>query len=247
MKTCAVFVILTCAWAASTSAEIIVDQENFGACCFGTSLEFPDEFLIQTFTLGFNGKLVGVDVRVSTSGYSNYLPVTDDLQVSLMRTNSLGIPLVDNIIAARTIPRFSFPRWSENVPMTELDFTDWNIDVRIGEKLAVALSTNHTYSQYPHNYRHYVWHSSTQNPYSGGEYYAYSPMLYGATPYLVSDRYDPPRNTRDMGFRTRVDAVPEPNTLLVSMMSGAGLLTIRRLNYSRNARRCLLSCGRAAA
>lgn len=227
MKYLLAMLTVVCSCDTSSLAEVIVDQEHNG-CCIGYILDYPEDYIAQTFTVRNTGQLDGIGVEVSLSGYSHYDPVTDDLYVSLMRTDSLGAPAIDEIIASRTISRSAVEL--DYAPMTELDFSDANLHVRAEDVLAVALSSSHTYYAYRRDVFQYNWHSRLFNPHPGGAFYIYSPRLYGPAPHLVSDRYEPPRNTRDMGFRVSIDVVPEPTT--AAMVAGC-LLAV-----------CLASLGR---
>jgi hypothetical protein len=211
---------IVCLCPVTAQAEVVLDQEYVGSCCWGYILDYPEDYIAQTFTVGHSGQLVSVGVQVVLSGSANYKPVTDDLDVALMRTNALGYPVIDQVIASRTISRYGVPKDS-NAPMIDVDFSAANLQVYAGEVLAIALNSDHTY--YPFQpaggFYQYSWHSWIRNPHPGGEFYIYSPRLWGPEPHLVRDYSAPPDNTRDMGFRVHINVVPEPNA--VTAMLGA--------------------------
>jgi hypothetical protein len=86
--------LLVCLIGRVATADVIVDQENIGSCCFGSSLDYPGDYMIQTFTVNNSGQLAGVGVQVSIWGATGDAPVTDDLHVTLMRTDSSGVPAI---------------------------------------------------------------------------------------------------------------------------------------------------------
>jgi hypothetical protein len=219
--------LLVCLIGRVATADVIVDQENIGSCCFGSSLDYPGDYMIQTFTVNNSGQLAGVGVQVSIWGATGDAPVTDDLHVTLMRTDSSGVPAIGEVLTSRVISRYDVPGWSDKVPMLDIDVSSIGLDVQAGDVLAIALSSNHTYSNYPRNYRDFVWHAMPWNPHPGGAFYRYIPAEYGPTPHLVSDRYEPPGNTRDMGFRVLIN-VPEPLSLATIVPLLAMLFQRRR-------------------
>ena len=204
--------LLVCLVSRVATADVVVDQENIGSCCGGYVLDYPGDYIAQTFTANNTGLLVGVGVQVSISGYANYAPVTDDLHVTLMRTDASGAPAIGEILASQVISRYDLPERIDNDPMFDLDFSYAGLNVHAGDILAIALSSNHTYYSYPNNYKQFLWRTTFWNPHPGGAFYIYSPPLYGPTPHLVSDYVEPPNNTRDMGFRVLIDT-PEPSSL----------------------------------
>jgi hypothetical protein len=223
-KWIAFFLLIVCLCPVTAQAEVVLDQEYVGSCCWGYILDYPEDYIAQTFTVGHSGQLVSVGVQVVLSGSSNYKPVTDDLDVSLMRTYALGYPVIGEVIASRTISRYDVP-YDSNAPMIDVDFSAANLQVNAGEVLAIALNSDHTYYAYTGGFYQYSWHSWIRNPHPGGEFYIYSPRLWGPEPHLVRDGGAPPDNTRDMGFRVHINVVPEPNavTAMLGALVGFGL------------------------
>jgi hypothetical protein len=61
-----------------------------------------------------------------------------------------------------------------------------------------------------------------QNPHPGGDFYIYSPTLWGPEPFLIRDSFDPPYDTRGRGFQVFVQ-IPEPSTLVLATLAAAML------------------------
>jgi hypothetical protein len=101
------------------------------------------------------------------------------------------------------------------------------LQVRAGDVLAFALSSNHTYYSHPGAYQQYHLHMSVLNPHPGGDFYIYSSTLWGPEPFLIRDSFDPPYDTRDLGFQVYV-RIPEPSTLALTMLAAAMFRCQRR-------------------
>lgn len=211
------------------SAEVVVDQEFLTGPNFGYVLDYPGDYIAQTFSVQNSGQLAGIGVQVSISRSRGQLPPEDDLHVRLVRTDSFGAPAISDVLASYTIDRFAVPDPLPADQVLMADLTGLHLHVQAGDVLAIALSSNQTwYSN--NNRKNYRWHMMTWNPHPGGAFYIYSPYIYGATPHLVNDRFDPPRNTRDMGFRVLINAVPEPASIVLGALGflGIGSIQLRR-------------------
>src|SRR5262249_16769356 len=148
------------------------------SCCVGYILDYPGDFMAQTFTINNTGILAGAAVQVSLAGYEDYGALTDDLYVSIMRVDSLGRPNKNHVLATRTISRNDVTGDS-GIPMSEVDFSSANLHVHAGETLALALSSSHTYYAFDplENVFQYNWHRSFFGTHPGGEFYVYSPLV----------------------------------------------------------------------
>jgi hypothetical protein len=226
--------LLVCLCSSPACAEVIVDQEHFIGVYWGYILDYPGDYIAQTFTVRNTGQLTGIGVQVVRTHSSGLRPVTDDLLVRLIRTDSSGVPMIDEVLASHEILRSQIPIRSDFNPMLEIDLSSLNLRVEEGERLAIAISSDHTYYAYQPNYLQYSWVSTIQDPHPGGEFFIYSPLLYGPIPHLVSDQL--PRPTRDMGFRVLVDAVPEPSSIALVLI---GVVSVGRLRV-REPSRCRL-------
>jgi hypothetical protein len=235
-----IVILLVCLIGRVATADVIVDQENIGHCCITTFVSYPGEYLAQTFTVNNGGQLMAVGIQVATVGYDFYKPVTDDLYVTLMRTDPSGIPAIGAILASRVVSRFAVPRWSSNTPILDVDFSDVSLDVHVGDVLAIALTSNHTSSDYPSNYLRYGWHTGIMNPHPGGALYGYSPRDGDHTFQLVTFSFPPPNDTVDMGFRVLIN-VPEPSSLAIMAPLVAMFFPRRRVKWTR----CCYSPGRS--
>jgi hypothetical protein len=222
----------------SASAMPVIDQEFPAWDNVGYYLDYPGDYMAQTFTVRNSGQMISLGIRVRLSGYSHYKPPIDDLLVQLIRTDEFGAPAIDQVLASRRYNRFDFPRHSTSaVNYLDFDLTDWNIHVSIDEVLAIALSSNQTaYSgpanSYLYDHYNYVWHTSFGNLHPGGDFYLYSPNLFGPSPHKWEDRPSNPtsppfpRPTRDMGFRVMI-AVPEPDSVPIIACSLIGIAALR--------------------
>ena len=230
----------------SAVAQTIVDQEFSAWDNVSYYLDYPGDYMAQTFTVGHSGRLKEVGIRVGLGGYSNYRPPIDDLHVRLVQTDGAGAPAIDQVLAFRSY------RWQE-VPdfqtdnYLKFDLSHSNVYVSAGEVLAIALSSNQTAYSGPGNTRlanhyNYDWHTSFGSPHPGGDFYLYSPKLLGSAVHKWEDRWigPPPYSSpyRDMGFRVFV-AVPEPTTLAAVTIGLTSLLT---MIWPRPERRAISRC-----
>jgi hypothetical protein len=217
--------LLVCSFASPLWGEIVVDQQ------FLTSkpryiLDYPGDYIAQTFTVRNTGKVVGIGIQVSVRGYQNYKPVTDDLLVRLVRADVSGVPAIDEVLASQTVPRSQVRRSLPADELIELDVRNANALVHKGDILAIALSSNHTYYAHPYNYLDYVWHGEFYDAHPGGDFYIYSPNIYGLEPRKVVDRRSPP-NSSDMAFRITINRVPEPASIVLGAFGFLGFGTVR--------------------
>lgn len=209
--------------------DTIVDQEHLASTSIGYILDYPGDYMAQTFTVRNTGKLTSVEVQVGLSGYSHYSPVTDDLLMRVIATDASGNPDIDQVLASHLIPR-THPALASRDEMIPVDLSSLDLQVSAGDTLAIALSSDHTYYDENGTRRRdeydYVWMLRTRNSHPGGDFYLYSLNLFGPEPWHWMDNYDPPDNTRDMGFRVFVE-VPEPAAWLLALLGLGGLMNGR--------------------
>ena len=222
------------AWLLSGSAataQTIVDQEFLGWTFASNYLDYPGDFMAQTFTVRNAGQIVEVGVQVrltNTSG--NVLPPLDDLTVQLLRTDPSGAPNAAEVLATRDFT------WQEvqssfdaAEPYLPFDVSAWNVPVSAGEVLAIALSSDQ--SAYDSaglpvtGHHNYYWSTAFNDQFPGGEFWLYSPVLYGPAPWKFEDLSPPP--TRDMGYRVLV-SLPEPTGLFLAACAVTSLAVLQR-------------------
>jgi hypothetical protein len=224
MKLCIQCLTICVLLVQATHAAVLLDQEVATYPDVGSTnydLDYPGDYMAQTFTVNHTGQLVGVGLQVSLSGfgYATYheTPI-DDLHVKLVRTDSTGAPVIGNVLAEATIGRSSLPVASQPGPFSELDLSSWHVHVATGDQLAVVLSSNQTYYIMPHVGTDYIWYLNVHDVLPGGEFSIYSPKLYGPAPltnYYISgdDR------TIDAAYRVFIDAVPEPASISLATIA----------------------------
>lgn len=215
--TCQLFlVILTQA----ATAEVIVDQEfklpeNTG---INYMIDYPGDYLAQTFTVRNTGLLAGVGVQASVTARGQFV---DDLHIRVTRIDEDGYPLPNEVLAAGSLAPDELPvaHYRSPATITDVDLSSWQVPVTAGDRLAILFRTDHTYYN-PVDHRPiggpmYAWFRQLHNPHPGGEYMDYSPQLYGPTPLrnIWLGGGDP---TLDAGFRVYVDVIPEPSSLLLA-------------------------------
>jgi hypothetical protein len=112
----------------------------------------------------------------------------------------------------------------------DFDVSSWNIQVAEGDVLAIALSSDQA-AYLPsgkkslNDNRNYDWWTSAGDRHPGGDFYLYSPILFGPKPHKFVDRWrDPtwplfPESPRDMGFRVMI-LVPEAASILQVLVVG---------------------------
>lgn len=222
MKSMSLAPLVVCLLAPFAWCEPIVDQEFLTSNSAGYILDYPGDHIAQTFTVGHGGQLVGLGVQVSLFGFPGDPPVTDDLLVRLIQTDSMGVPAIGEVLASHTISRNDVPDSLPADEVLEIDLTEWNVRAQAGDVFAIALSSDHTYHSHSSPYMQYSWHMSFRNPHPGGEFYIHSPTIYGPDPHLVTVPLDPPEDTLDMGFRVIIN-VPEPESVLLLAVGLLGL------------------------
>jgi hypothetical protein len=200
----------------SATAQPYVDDEFSGSPNFGYELDYPGDYLIQTFTVYHNGPLVSVGVQISQDFLVKTLaPPVDDLHLRLVRTDSQGVPLINDVLATQTIDRGSVPLSYSSTAFSTVDLSSSNVYVHAGDVIGIAVTSDQAdYSDpYPSAHYHYIWHGLTDDPHPGGGFYVYSPIVFGPAPFLLGHR-DPPIEADDMGYRVILNT-PEPASILL--------------------------------
>ena len=166
-----IFLLVLLAMTASkTFAATIVDQQ-FRGSNFNYYLDYPGDYMAQTFTVRNSGKLASVGVGISISGYPWTKPPADDLYIKVTRSDASGAPAIDQVLASRSYI------WTEVRDRTSttlnFDVSSWNIPVTVGEVLAIVVSSNHTAYTSPdsRSSQHYLWRGHKSDPHPAGDFY----------------------------------------------------------------------------
>jgi hypothetical protein len=210
------WLLISLVFVRQTQADVIIDQEVRtypDSGYIGYILDYPGDYLAQTFTARHSGQLAGVGIQVSLNGIDHppYPPPIDDLHLRIVRTDSAGVPMINEVLAEATIDRFSL-----QPSIDPGEFVDV-VQVTAGDVLAITFSSDQTYYVEPHVGTDYIWYRSPRNEISGGEFYIYSPSIFGPEPfknhYVSGDD-----RTIDAGFRVIIDVIPEPASISLAAM-----------------------------
>ena len=230
--------VLALLFVSSASAEEIVDQEFAGPYNLNYYLDYPGDYMAQTFTMRNSGQIVELGIDVVLTGYNHYQPPIDDLTVMLLRTDASGAPDINQVLATRDFNWQEFPKYGEpSDPYVLFDVSSWDVRAIAGEVLAIALQSDQvafdSAGRWVSDHYDYLWLAGGSDPFPGGDFWLYSPKQFGPGPHKWADRYtDPnrpplPRPGRDMGFRVVVN-VPEPAGLVLAGCGLMGLASGRR-------------------
>jgi hypothetical protein len=202
-------------------AEVVLDQEFKLPNHSGINyyLDYPGDYLAQTFTVRHTGELAGVGVQASVSGLGQFV---DNLHIRVTRVDNDGYALMNEVLAEAAIAPSQLPIEGSVSPsaMTDVNLSSWHVPVTIGDRLAVLFTSNHAYYS-PASGPHYVWFFQIGNPHPGGEFSIYSPKAYGPTP-LRDIWLGGGDKTVDAGFHVYVNLIPEPNSLLLFFPGAVG-------------------------
>jgi hypothetical protein len=214
---CAVCVVLSPT--VSRASPIVIDQQDLS---FEGAVNFY--FLAQTFTVGLEGNLVGIDVATFTDGPT---------EVVIYGTTAAGVPDITSVLASESFPILSTATQGALGFQPTIFFSP--IAVSPGDVLALAVLVPSPSGGGVSN-----WNSD----FSGGSYAGGAAFrsiggapLVGFEPLIVFG------SEMDLLFRTYVDTgaavtpVPEPATLSLLVL-GVGVAGARlRARGSRNATR----------
>jgi hypothetical protein len=150
--------------ASCADAQVIVDQEFVAPTNVGYFLDYPGDYMAQTFTVRNSGRLVQLAVQVVNRG--GPVQVIDDLYMKLVRTDSAGSPVISDVLSSRTISRFAVPTSDSPVSMIPIDLTSDNLQMHVGDVLAITLSSNNTDANAGDG--QYVWKEDFFDRISGG-------------------------------------------------------------------------------
>jgi hypothetical protein len=156
----------------------------------------------QTFTVGKTGWLQKIEVFVQKQAEGGSFSLD-------IRKVSEGVPIEDdnNVLGRVTLSSPEFVTQPNG--FVTFDFSEFHIDVTSGDTLAFALLGS--------DFAWAVLYGNTDDPYSGGRGFA---RYYDASGQHLWGVFGPPLDW-DYGFRTYVEPVPEPATVL---LFGAGLV-----------------------
>jgi hypothetical protein len=234
---CALVLATLCA--SPSTAALIIDQEHDVRSHRGVSnyyLDYPGDYMQQTFTVRNSGMLMGVGVQVSITVNTNtpHPEPIDDLHVRVVRTGTDGFGLPTQVLAEASIVPASLSTTFGGVPgaIIDVDLSTHHAHVVAGERLSIQLSSMQTDNSGPQPGSNYLWFRSLYNPHPGGEYSTFSPKLYGPTP-LRDIWLGGGDSTLDAGFRVYVDTIPEPCSLALISFCSATIALVRRRHAGR--------------
>jgi hypothetical protein len=213
MKFFCLSAFLVCLATSSAMANPVIDQEYVGPSTVGYILDYPGDYMAQTFTARNTGQITSVALQLTLSGQS---AVTDNLHFKLTRTNPAGDPVPTDVLATHDIRPFDLSHEIAGLPMYEIDLRNLNVQVQSGDVLALTLSSNHAY--YTQGGMQYVWKQSGGfDRIAGGKFFVYSPKVFGPRWFYQWITNDPTRSS-DAGYRIMIDAVPEPSSIFLGLL-----------------------------
>jgi hypothetical protein len=175
----------------------------------------------QTFTVDRSGRLVGADLLLD-----GVIPgrALNDVLITVVSTSG-GFP-TDTVLGRGTIPRASVPTGFPSLPLTHVSFGP-GTQVMAGQHLALLFSSAGPLSGSPN----IAGESGLGALYPRGDAVAFA---FGAWRPAIEIFQPGAAGSADFFFRTSVEPVPEPGTIL---LLGAGLLGLAGRCYHRHGRR----------
>jgi hypothetical protein len=191
-------------------ADVVLDQQNVFVSAIGDTANAFSQQIGETFTVGVEGELVQVDV------YLARFPFTTDNLVFRLWDTSGGLPSTqlgsDLFLAPAAVSTTA-------ADFESFDVSAFDVNVEVGDVLAFSITSTGSTS--------YILPFSETSLYAGG-----MPVRQVAT--VPPGPWEPnPGVTRDYGFRTFVDAVPEPSAGLLAAVTLAIGLGARRRRQRR--------------
>ena len=197
---CAALLLLCPAFAQATP---LFDQQHGPLGDFAGLAVASDRLQIQTFTVGIDGILMRIELKLSRLANT-----TETVDCALWSTDGAGLPA--SLLTARSVQpsvvNLSVPR-----TFISFDLESSAIGVFVGQVFALVLTSNAPNNP-PSFAERYEWEVGQQ--YDRGTAYT-----------KIGNTYTP--RSSDFHFKTVVDPVPEANTALLTVL-GLGELVARR-------------------
>lgn len=204
-----IFILMVSILINNAFAAPVLDQYNTPPT-FGFNTTISNQYTAaQSFTVGIPGILDSIELPI----YKGPTPPngTDSLLVDIWSgpPKDSGIPLTSLLINYDLIPDYSPGTYT----YFHIDLSSYGLGVSIGDELSIALDVHQgRLDPVPHTF--YQWYLNLDtNPYPRGA--AYGRIFYnGSGLWVIAENVD-------LGFKTYVDPVPEPTTIL---LLGSGLI-----------------------
>jgi len=195
--------VFVAASAPQAMAVSVLDQQNVFTSSIGDTANAFSQSIGQSFTVGIAGELTQVDVYVTRFGFT-----TDNLVFRLYSTDGGGMPNVQLGTDLFRTPA-DIPTTAE---FETFDVSAFNVSVNVGDVLALVITSTGSTS--------YILPFSETSLYAGGQ-----PVRQVMN--IPPDPWQPnPGVTRDYGFRTFVEPIPEPAAM--GLLGVAGMFAIGR-------------------
>jgi hypothetical protein len=209
---------LVCLAASPAAAYVVVDQEYVGPSASAYSLDYPGDYMAQTFTARNTGQIVSIALQVSFhTFFGQPTPATDNLHFKLTQTNAVSEPVLSNVLAAYDVGPQDLTTDFAGIPMVEIDLRNQHVEVEAGDVLAMVVTSN--YTAYSHSeHQNYDWNFSGYfDQIAGGKFFVYSPQVFSPRWFYQWNNTDPTL-TGDAGYRITIDTVPEPSSVFLGVL-----------------------------
>ncbi len=204
---CMLGIFLLFAFVPSIYGDIILDQQYTFSSSFASSTNGDVSEMGQTFTVGISGTLDHIDVLMFRLG--GIFETSGDPVLQLYNVSG-GLPTGAPLVVV-SIPEFNVPY--DNAAMVSFDVSSAAIAVNPGDIFAFSITAASGVGPY------FLLSDLGQAiDYGGGAAIA----QFGANPWqLIAP-------DQDHGFRTYVNAIPEPAGAMVCAFTSLSLVTLRR-------------------